>query len=90
MPIYTYACPYCRADFDDFFGINEVPDVLDCPTCGTPSGRVISFQGGLQTETAPWIDNHLRGALQDDGEKPIETRTDYKNHLKKKGIVERG
>ena len=90
MPIYTYACPYCQADFDDWFKMNEAPDALDCPTCGTPAARVISFQGALQTDTAIWIDDNLRGALQDERERPIETRKDYKNYLKEKGIVERG
>ena len=90
MPIYTYACPHCRKDFDDFFRLNEAPDAMDCPTCGTPSARVISFQGGLKTENASWIDHHLRGALQDDGEKPIETRKDYNEYLKTHDIVECG
>jgi hypothetical protein len=54
------------------------------------AGRIVSFQGGLETETAAWIDDNLRGALQGDGERPIETRSQYKTYLKEKGIVERG
>lgn len=90
MPTYVYRCPKCRQEVEHFCRIDDRPDALPCPLCGVMAGRIVSFQGGLETETASWIDDNLRGALQGDGERPIETRSQYKTYLKEKGIVERG
>lgn len=41
MPIYEYRCPDC-AVFERVFGMQSVPDSLNCPTCPGTARRRIS------------------------------------------------
>jgi putative FmdB family regulatory protein len=45
MPTYEYRCPEGH-EFEKFQRITE-PPVLECPTCGQPSVRVLSGGAGL-------------------------------------------
>jgi hypothetical protein len=55
----------------------------------------VAGHGGIQRDEPTWLNDQVRGCLQDDDdiadgmEKPIETRTEYKRYLKEHGIVER-
>jgi putative FmdB family regulatory protein len=90
MPVYEFMCNGCKAVFDKFFKMDECPDRLLCPMCDKGEARkVIAFNGAIQSDTPAWINDHLREALQKDGEKPIETRTEYEKYLKDNNYVPR-
>ena len=89
MPLYEYKCQKCNATFDLYFPLQEWDVQPDCPTCGGQGKKVISCH--IQRDEPTWLNDEVRGCIQDtDGpHKLIETRTDYKRHLKDNGIVER-
>ncbi len=96
MPLYDFQCKSCGAVTEQAFGLNSCPNAIKCPYCGWAAPKKISIgHGGIQTEHPVWLDDHVRGALQDDDEvaagrqKRIENRTDYNRHLKEHGIVEK-
>ena len=42
MPIYEYACPTCKAQFERLRSM-EKGDAAACPDCGTSAARVLSL-----------------------------------------------
>lgn len=82
MPLYTYECPD-HGQFDAFYRLAERADIAGCPKCGQASRRIIALgHGGIFREEPTWLDDSVRGALQDPSEKPIETRSELKKWLK--------
>lgn len=95
MPLYDYKCPVCGEITELFSKIRDMLDIIDCPACGDIAWRIISVgHGGIQGDEPVWLDDSVRGALQDEdevrlGREPrIETRSDYKRHLRDRGIAE--
>jgi putative FmdB family regulatory protein len=35
MPWYDFHCDNCGCDFEEFFGVDESRENLDCPECGS-------------------------------------------------------
>ena len=44
MPVYEFTCPTCSSH-DLTFAMAEVPNVVECPTCGEPAIRRMSAPG---------------------------------------------
>lgn len=86
MPLYDYECG-CGLHQERVYRASEMPQRVKC-ACGKMAKRVIVLgHGGFQLdEGCPWIDDQVRGCLQPGAatgeEKPIETRTEWKNYLK--------
>lgn len=92
MPTYEYRCKMCDAEFEITCRISRMKRSVACIECpGVASLRV--SKGFTHGDEAPWLNNEIRGVLQDDSEarkRPISTRGEYKDYLKKNDIVERG
>ena len=91
MPLYDYQCNHCQRQLEHVFTVDEMPEFVKCTACGAPgltAKRVIvKGHGGIQLDAGcSWIDDEVRGCLQPGAatgeEKPITTRTEWKNHLK--------
>ena len=96
MPIYDFKCLDCEAQTERVMKVDDSRVGLRCEACGGELGRIIVLgHGGFQSDEPGWLDDQVKGCLQDTdavaagAEKPIETRTDYKRHLREHGIVER-
>jgi len=90
MPIYEYTCTECSGVFDMFYPLKDWDAVPQCPDCGGPAKKNITSK--ILRDEPTWLDDEVRGVLQDTDDpatRPIETRTEYKRHLKDNGIVER-
>jgi len=85
MPIYMYECS-CGKEFDEFHKINDRDDPTFCD-CGNQAKRVIS--SSIFRDQPTWLNSACK-VLQPDGEKPIESRGEFKRYLKDNNIVERG
>jgi len=93
MPLYDYECEDCGIEIEEVFKMDEKPTSIECGGChSTMYPVMVEGHGGIQTDKPKWIDDSVRGALQGDDEKPIETRTDYNRALKEKNVepIERG
>jgi putative FmdB family regulatory protein len=89
MPLYTYHCGSCKQDKDVFLKLSEYDTPVEC--CDKAMTKVPTI-GGIQGDEPAWLDDSVRGALQDTErlrkglEKPITTRTEWKRHLKEHNI----
>ena len=53
MPLYEYACPTCKAQFEKIRSIAEGSSV-PCPDCGTESSRLVSLvAAGVHSSSGP-------------------------------------
>ncbi|MBI4300805.1 MAG: zinc ribbon domain-containing protein [Chloroflexi bacterium] len=43
MPLYEYYCSTCESKFERLRSMSQADEKAACPTCSTPSGRVISL-----------------------------------------------
>ena len=95
MPLYDFECTECDHVQELVFKVDECPDMISCSNCRIISEinghnisiakKIIAFgHGGFQTETPKWIDDGVRGVLQDEAEKPIETRKELADALKRR------
>lgn len=87
MPLYDFQCPFCGKKQELFFHIDDCPEIVEC-NCGKKALKILSVgHGGLQTDNkVPWLPSACK-TLQRDGERPIETRTEYREYLKKNNLV---
>jgi len=94
MPTYLYKCPKGHTQ-DVFFKMSEKPETVPCNKRGCRcQARNIPAVGGIQSDDHPlWLNDDLRGALQDTDlirkgkVKPIESRSEYNEHLRREGLV---
>lgn len=93
MPLYTYECHDCGEIQERIYTTRDYPAYVKCPKCGRRANKVIAFgHGGVQCDSmngVPWLSSAL-GNLQPDGERPIESRTEYKRYLKEHDIIATG
>ena len=96
MPLYDFSCLDCKATTERFLKVDDPRTDLRCEQCGGELVRVIVIgHGGFQSTEPRWLDDHVKGCLQDDDEvaagrqRPIESRTDYNRHLREHNLVER-
>jgi putative FmdB family regulatory protein len=87
MPAYEYQCIKCKRIIEHVCKISEKPEFLVCPVCTGTAERIVS-DVVIQDDHPLWIDNNLKASIQDDSDKPIETRSDLDAFCKKRGIVE--
>ena len=90
MPLYTYLCEKCKAETDFFTPLNALPVVISCEKCGCDAFRIIAKgHGGFQSTNPKWLEDAHKG-LRDASEPLFKSRDDWKKHLKKNDIIERG
>lgn len=97
MPLYTYKCEGCGKIFDQFQRLAdyEAGDKPNCEGCG--SADVIRHfakesNPAIQCDSindVTWLPSACK-VLQRDGEKPIESRSEYKQYLKDNRLVCKG
>ena len=93
MPTYEYSCEICHHKFEKSCKMSEMKRTLKCPVCKDRATLQVS-KGVTFGDEAAWLnDEQTRGAIQDDSEirrNPSLSRTEYKQILKSRDIVERG
>ena len=93
MPIYTYECRHCGETQDRLYPVSKYPKAVKCTQCCRMARMIIApGHGGRFNDSiigVPWLKSAL-GNLQPDGEKPIESRSEYKRYLKEKNIIAAG
>lgn len=90
MPMYEFECERCGAQYEEFHTVKYCPERIMCE-CGMPAVKILPTSYAVHGDRPLWMEKHLghiRNSLQDESEKPIESRTELKRHLKEKGIVE--
>jgi len=96
MPLYDFECIECNHVQEKIYKTDDCPDMIPCSNCKVISeinGHNISIakkiiahgHGGIQTDNPSWINDEVRGSLQDESERPIETRKDLDAALKRRG-----
>ena len=87
MPAYEYLCA-CGEQQEHFFHIADKPDTVPCK-CGGKATKQLSI-GGVQGDEMPaWMRHpEVLGCLQPKTERPIQTRSEYKQYLKSRNIAE--
>lgn len=88
MPIYEYKCKRCRRLTERMAPVSDIPERIKC-ACGKMAKRQLSQFAGLTDGDVTWIPSAAR-VLQPDGERPIETRGQYKKYLRDNQIVCKG
>lgn len=89
MPTYEYQCALCGKISEEVYPISNFPPIIECHQCRGAAKRVLSSVA-VHCDSAPWIDDTLRGCLQKDGEKPIETRSELNSYCKSHDIIPTG
>jgi len=86
--IYEYKCSYCERRTERVCKMDERNHPFHCLECYNEMTRIPSFGGGLKTEHPVWLDQHVRGAIQDPGDKrPITTRKEHDQYCEDRGFV---
>lgn len=89
MPLYEYQCQKCFKISEQYSKLDSVRDMIPCPNCGNEAHKIIS-NVAIQNVEPKWLDDQVRGAVQDDDEPPIRDRQDLQRVVKEKGLIERG
>lgn len=88
-PLYSYECPFCGAIQDKLYHIEDFPKTISCP-CGKMAKKIIILgHGGIQGDEPVWLESAIK-TLQPSCERPIQTRSEYKQYLKEKDIICKG
>ena len=91
MPLYEFSCTNCPNTQDEVYKIADCPTKIKCSKCGKWAVKVISI-GAIQCDSmndVPWLESAVMN-LQPDGERPVQTRGEYKRYLKERGIIASG
>ena len=89
--LYEFECKTCNNLQEEIFKVDGCPDEVVCSKCGGKAIKIISCSR-IQCDSindVPWLPSALM-TLQPDGERPIETRGEYKQYLKDKGLTASG
>ena len=88
MPTYEYKCknPLCNKVIEKICRIKDHVDTVQCPYCGSDAPQLPS-RIAVHDDHPLWLTPKVVRQIQDDGEKPIETRAEYDRHCKENGIV---
>lgn len=91
MPLYSFFCSHCGKTMDKVFPINDCPRVVECVGCRHLADKILSTgHGGIQTDgDVKWLPSACE-VLQRHGERPLETRTEYRQYLKDNGLIAGG
>jgi putative FmdB family regulatory protein len=87
MPLYSFECQKCKTIKEKFFHMEECPKSILCD-CGGKAKKILTAgHGGIQTDSdVIWMPSAIK-TLQREGERPIETRTEYRKYLKKNNLI---
>ena len=89
MPLYDYKCSDCGEIQERVFKVEGCPESVKCTQCGSYARKIISLgHGGVQCDSiidVSWLPSALQ-VLQPDGERPLETRRQYKDYLIERGL----
>lgn len=90
MPLYSFECQKCKVIKDKFFHIEDCPESIICE-CGEQAKKILTAgHGGLQTDDkVPWLNSAVQ-VLQRNGERPLQTRGEYKTYLKDNNLICKG
>ena len=88
MPLYTYECCKCGKEMDKIFPLRDCPTEVECVRCRGAAKKILSVgRGGIQTDNdVKWLPSACE-VLQRHGERPLETRTEYRQYLKDNGLI---
>lgn len=91
MPLYDYECRKCGYQFEKVLKISDLSSSCPlCPACGGIAKKVILLgRGGIHRDQPTWLDD-ASDVLLDESEKPFESRTEWKRHLKENHITPTG
>ena len=91
MPTYDFKCLECNETFEKLLPLNRYKEPQTCTKCGGKTKKILTLgHGGIQDDHPKWLDYKIIRQLQDTDDptiKPIETRMEYKKHLKDNGVV---
>jgi len=89
MPRYTYQCLQCEHTVEKDFLIRDfdLTATVCCDKCGALAKRIISFNTGHRADPT-WLPSALE-VYQADGEKPIESVSEFNKDMKKHNVAQR-
>jgi len=85
MIVVDFECFVCGHVFEQMEDSSKL--FKTCPECGHIARRIISFNTGHRADPT-WLDSACE-VLQPDGERPIESRSEFDKYLNKHDIVQR-
>ena len=88
MPLYEYECKDCGNTTEEVFKLADYPIAIPCPHCASGMATKIISLSSVHGEEALWIDKDLNNALVGPGDRPITTRTEYKQFMKNNPEIE--
>ena len=89
MPLYIYKCEDCGLEMDKTFPINDFPREVKCIACGRTAKKILS-PTAIQTDGhVPWLDSACDTLLtpRERKERPITTRTEWRECMKRKNLI---
>ena len=90
MPLYSYECSECGKLQDRILKLAEIWKAIKCQECGGSTKKVITLgHGGIQRDEPTWLPDACEQLIPE-GQKPFETRTEYKKYLKDKNLIAAG
>lgn len=95
MPIYEFKCPDCQTVFERVYSLADYAKKPQhgCPECrGFRAKRYFSKGNAIQCDSindVKWLPSALL-TLQRDGERPITSRTEWREYCKKEQVVCKG
>lgn len=96
MPIYDYKCQDCNHIFEKAYSLKDYaksPQPI-CPECGRFRSKrhYATGHGGIQCDSindVKWLPSALM-TLQRDGERPIQSRTEWRQYCKDNHVACKG
>jgi len=90
MPLYSFECKACGKISDKTFKIKVCPKQIQCVCGGEARKIIVNGHGGIQTDgDVIWLSSAAASA-QRQHERPVETRTEYKQYLKDNDLIQCG
>lgn len=87
MPLYTYRCPLCATETDEFRTVAKRNDV---PRCISHSGRVPESVEMERVVSAPMVVSDMQPYKSMIDGRMITSRSQHRDHLKAHGCIEVG
>ena len=88
MPLYTYECQKSGKEMDKVYPMDDCPREVECIHCRGTAKKILSVgHGGIQTDNdVKWLPSAC-DTLLTPNEPRLTTRTEWKECLKKKGLI---
>ena len=82
--LYEYECK-CGAVHEKVFKVTNFPNTIKCE-CGGMARKIISL-GAIRTDgDVGWMESASKNLVKH-GERPVTTRTEYRNYLKNNNLT---